>query len=191
MSAPDGDRPEHLVRYLTEQERVVAEVHWHPVQLLWPTVKVLALLTLLGWVAGGLPERSLLARWLPVAFLVLVGWYLVQFLSWRFERLVVTDRRLLLVSGLLSRRVAVMPLRKVTDMTYDQPLVGRLFDTYGWGTFIFESAGQDQAFHRIEHVPRPDELYHQLTNEIFGEDGIYGRPRRRAAAPPDRRDDEE
>ncbi len=47
---------------------MVAEVRWHPVRLLRPTLWLLGLLTLLGWVAGGLPERSILGPWLPVPF---------------------------------------------------------------------------------------------------------------------------
>ncbi len=200
MSLTEPGRHVELDRYLLERERLVAEVTWHPVHLLQPTAVLLGLLVLLGWVAGGLPDRSILGRYLPFFFLALTGWYLWRFLSWRYERLVVTDRRLLLLSGLVSRRVAVMPLRKVTDMTYEQPLVGRLFDTYGWGTFVFESAGQDQAFHRIRFVPHPDELYRRLTEEIFGEYGIFGRKPRPAADPApdprpqpdfDRRDDED
>lgn len=76
-----------------------------------------------------------------------------------------------------------MPLRKVTDMTYQRPLVGRLFAGHGWGTFVFESAGQDQAFHTLSFLPEPDLLYRQLTEEIFGEHGIYGRRGRPRRAP--------
>lgn len=148
---------------------------WHPVWLLRPTLWALGLLGLLTWVGTRLPERSVLGPALPWLVAALVCWWGWSYLSWRRERLVVTDRRLLLLNGLISRRIAVMPLRKVTDLTYEQPLVGRIFDAYGWGTFLFESAGQDQAFHRIAYVPHPDDLYHRLSEEIFGERGIYAR----------------
>ena len=173
MTAPT--RSAGLRRYLLDRERLVAEVHWHPVALLKATMQLLGVLTVLAWVGAGLPERSALGPWLPLVALVVAVRYVVQYLGWRGERLVVTDRRLLLVSGLLTRRVAVMPLRKVTDLTYEQPLAGRLFEAWGWGTFVFESAGQDQAFHRIRFVPRPAELYGRLTEEIFGDNGIFGR----------------
>ena len=173
MTAPA--RPRELARYLLERERVVADVRWHPVALLRPTLWLLGLLTLFGWVTAGLPEHSVLGPVMPLALLLLVAWYGLVVLAWRRERLVVTDRRLLLLTGLVSRRVAIMPLRKVTDLTYETPLASRVFDDYGWGTFVFESAGQDQAFHRIRFVPHPDEFYRQLSEEIFGENGIYGR----------------
>ncbi len=190
MPARSGD----LAHYLLERERLVSEVRWHPVSLARPTVVLLALLTLLGWVGAGLPEQSILGPWLPFAGLALAAWYGLQVLEWQRRHLVVTDRRLLLISGVVSRRVAVMPLRKVTDLTYEQPLVGRLFAAYGWGTFVIESAGQDQAFHRIPYMPQPELLYRQLSEEIFGEHGIFGRkplPGDRAAPALDRRDDED
>src|SRR5690349_11949810 len=39
---------------------------------------------------------------------------------------VVTDARLLLTQGLYTRKVAVMPLTKVTDMSYNVSILGRL-----------------------------------------------------------------
>ena len=189
-------RTAELAEYLLERERLVSEVRWHPVSLLAPTLWLLGLLTLLGWVGAGLPEQSVLGPWLPFAGLALAAWYGLKVLEWQRRHLVVTDRRLLLISGVLSRRIAVMPLRKVTDLTYEQPLVGRLFNTYGWGTFVIESAGQDQAFHRIPYMPQPGLLYRQLSEEIFGEHGIFGRkplPTDADKGRPtmDRRDDEE
>ena len=46
-----------------------------------------------------------------------------------------------------------MPLSKVTDLTFQRSLRGRLL---GCGTFIVESAGQIQALNRIYYVPRPE-----------------------------------
>ena len=179
-------------RYLIPGERLVAEVQWHPVWLLRSTLVLVGTLVVAGWLSAGLDDGDALGTLLGPVLMGVLLWYGWRFLEWRTERLVVTDRRLLMVNGLISRRLAVMPLRKVTDMTFTQPLMGRIFDRYGWGTFVFESAGQDQAFHTIPYLPTPDALYQTLTNEIFGENGIYGRKRPPPGAPvPDRRDDEE
>ena len=59
----------------------------------------------------------------------------------------------------------MMPLTKVTDMTYERSILGRLL---GYGTFVLESAGQDQALSRIDHVPNSDENYRKIIAEIFG-----------------------
>ena len=87
-------------------------------------------------------------------------------LEWRMERYVITRQRMMLVSGVLTRRVAVIPMPKITDLTYEKPIVGQVF---GYGTFIVESAGQDQAMSRIEYLPRADELYRRISHLLFGE----------------------
>ena len=192
MTAQD-DRAERSVRrYLLEQERLVAAERWHVAWLLRPALAPLAALVALGWFLTQLPPghfvNDLLAIVL-VAALLRFGWL---WLEWRNERLVVTDRRLLMVTGLFTRRVAVMPLRKVTDMTFVQPFVGRMLGRRGWGTFVFESAGQEGRLNRVENLPHPDELYQALTDQIFGERGLYGRgvaPFRRPPPPPTGSDD--
>lgn len=173
-------------RYLIEQERLVAEVHWHVAWLFRPAAIFVGTLLLVGWVGSGVPPGNVLLQLLGLTVVAVVLWFGWKYAEWRSERLLVTDRRLLLVTGLLTRRVAVMPLLKVTDMTFLQPPFGRLLDAYGWGTFVFESAGQDQALHRVPFLPHPDALYRQLTNEIFGDGGVYGR--RRVAGDPARHD---
>ncbi len=163
-------------RYLLEQERLVAAERWHVAWLVRPALPLLGALFALGWFLAQLPPGHVVNDVLSVVVVVALlrfGW---QWLEWRNERLVVTDRRLLMVTGLFTRRVAVMPLRKVTDMTFVQPFVGRMLGPSGWGTFVFESAGQDQALHEVPYLRHPEELYQRLSGEIFGPTGIYGRP---------------
>ena len=192
--AGTGALTPNVRRYLIPGERLVAQVHWHPVWLLRSTLVLVGVLAVCAWLAPGLDDGDALGLVLGPAVLVVLLWYAWQFCEWRTELLVVTDRRLLMITGVVTRKLAVMPLRKVTDMTFTQPLFGRVFDKYGWGTFVFESAGQDQAFHTIPYLPEPDQLYQSLSNEIFGENGIYAR---KPPAPkpgqsvPDRRDDDD
>jgi hypothetical protein len=59
----------------------------------------------------------------------------------------------------------MMPLIKVTDMSYSRPPAGRLL---GYGEIVIESAGQDQALRRIRHLPDPDVLYLEICELLFG-----------------------
>ena len=59
----------------------------------------------------------------------------------------------------------MMPLTKVTDMSYERSVPGRIF---GYGRFVMESAGQDQALHKVNWVPDPDHHYRAICAEIFG-----------------------
>ena len=78
---------------------------------------------------------------------------------------VATDKRFLLFYGFIRRRVAMMPLLKVTDMTYDRSILGRIL---GYGNFVLESAGQDQALSNIDHVPDADTHYRAICTQLFG-----------------------
>ncbi len=172
-------------RYLLGRERLVAEVRWHLVWLVRPVLYVVAAAVVGTYLAIRVNTDSPLldvAGFAFLASLLFLGW---KVLEWRGERLVVTDRRLIMITGLLTRRVGVMPLRKVTDMTFERPLVGRLLGDHGWGTFVLESAGQDQAMHRIPYLPEPERLYGQVSHEIFGDRGPYSG----GAGSPDPEDD--
>ncbi|HWL65097.1 MAG TPA: PH domain-containing protein, partial [Actinomycetota bacterium] len=85
--------------------------------------------------------------------------------EWRADRIVVTDRRIFEVSGVLTRKVASMPLVKMTDITYRRSVLGRLL---GYGELIVETAGQDQSLNRITHLPHPDDFYRTITWLVTG-----------------------
>jgi hypothetical protein len=57
-----------------------------------------------------------------------------------------------------------MPLTKVTDMSFQRSSVGRIL---GYGEFIVESAGQDQALSHVDHLPYPEQLYLEVCGLIF------------------------
>ena len=86
-----------------------------------------------------------------------MGWLVWTWLNWRREWFVATDKRFLLFYGFIRRKVAMMPLTKVTDMTFDQSLLGRIV---GYGTFVMESAGQGQALSVVAYVPKGDRSRH-------------------------------
>ncbi len=114
------------------------------------------------WLDQVLPLGLPLARDLLLAgWVVLLARLTWRVLEWREDWFVVTDRRLLLRTGLVTRRVAMMPLIKVTDMSYSRPPAGRLL---GYGEIVIESAGQDQALRRIRHLPDPDVLYLEICD---------------------------
>ena len=88
----------------------------------------------------------------------------MRVIEWFENYFVVTSQRMLLTSGLVTRKVAMMPLVKVTDMSFQRNFQGRLL---GYGTFILESAGQDQALRIVDHLPYPEQLYLEVCGLIF------------------------
>ena len=87
-------------------------------------------------------------------------WY-----EWAFrDRLVVTNKRIMLIHGFWDRDVPMMSLAKVTDLIYRRSIPARLL---GYGMFVLESAGQDQALRTINYVPAPELTYRELVSEVF------------------------
>ena len=76
----------------------------------------------------------------------------------------VTSQRMLLDAGLITRKVNMMPLTKVTDMSFQRSAMGQLL---GYGEFIVESAGQDQALSNVRSLPYPEQLYLEVCGLIF------------------------
>lgn len=155
-----------LERYLLPSERRIVAVRRHWAQLCEPALSLLAGLVALVWIDHALGSRLSPLRDLLLAGVLLVAARLVwRALQWREDWFVVTDRRLLVRSGLITRRISMMPLIKVTDLSFARPPVGRLL---GYGEIVIESAGQDQALRRIQHLPNPDRLYLEICDLLFG-----------------------
>lgn len=165
---PNETVPASVYRVLLPHERRVITVRFHPAVLIKPVAITLAGLALAGLISTipHLGSTVLLVIWL--AWLVLVIWLLFRIYLWLEDYFVVTSQRLLLATGVFKKTVNMMPLSKVTDMRFERSPVGRLF---GYGTFIVESAGQDQALRMIDHLPYPEQLYIEVCGLIFKDPG--------------------
>jgi uncharacterized membrane protein YdbT with pleckstrin-like domain len=96
---------------------------------------------------------------------VLFAWLVWKAVNWFVDFFVVTSARILLTSGVFTRNVAMIPLTKVTDMSFKRTVPGKLL---GYGEFVVESAGQDQALRHIDHIPYPEQLYLEVCGMLFG-----------------------
>ena len=157
-----------LERYLVDGETVIVAVRLHWFHLAREILIALAATVLAFWVDVKIslsPGGQLLHNASLLFFWGAAGWLLWRVLNWRRDWFVATDKRFLLFYGFIRRRVAMMPLLKVTDMTYDRSLLGRVV---GYGKFMLESAGQDQALSTIDHVPDADTHYRAICTQLFG-----------------------
>jgi hypothetical protein len=159
-------RHEELDRYLLDGERLVTAVHQHWGKVAEPVGSALVGAALALWVDATIdPALGLLSTILWWVWFALVGRMLFKVAEWRHDWFVATDKRLLLFYGFITRKVSMMPLMKVTDMSFERSVPGRLF---GYGRFVMESAGQDQALREVNWVPQPDHHYRAICAEIFG-----------------------
>jgi uncharacterized membrane protein YdbT with pleckstrin-like domain len=155
--------PVAINKYLLPRERHVAVMRMHIAILLAPSAEALGGLLVAGilsaTVVHGVAAAIMWVLWL-LLFLRLV-W---KTLNWAVDYFVVTSERVLLTTGVLTRRVNMMPMTKVTDMRFQRSFGGRLL---GYGEFIFESAGQDQALSNVDFLPYPEQLYILICEILF------------------------
>jgi membrane protein YdbS with pleckstrin-like domain len=156
--------PAELDRYLTSAEKIVFRTRLHWIRIIGPWVLFFLALLLLGILDNKLPPDAGFRNILVIGLVVILLRAIWRTFQWYREWFVGTDRRLMLTLGILTRKVAMIPLSKVTDMRYDRPPIGQLI---GYGSFVLESAGQDQAFRVVEYVPHPDTLYRRISEELF------------------------
>jgi membrane protein YdbS with pleckstrin-like domain len=158
-------RSDPFERFLLRTETTVFAVRRHPAALA-PAVGLLLLYWLGALLVIIVVGEVQILRLIAICFMFFsLCWFAWQVADWQVERFLVTNRRVLLISGLLTRNVAIMPLIKVTDLTYQQSPNGRLL---GYGSFIIESAGQHQALSRIDYLPQPNKRYQQVSALLFG-----------------------
>lgn len=166
---PTETVPRSVYKHLLPHERQVITVRFHPAVLIRPVAEVLGGLALAGVLSTTVAHGNgvvMLVIW--VAWLILVARLLYKIYEWLEDYFVVTSQRLLLATGVFTRNVNMMPLTKVTDMSFKRSTMGRIL---GYGEFIVESAGQDQALRRVDHLPYPEQLYLEVCGLIFKDSG--------------------
>jgi uncharacterized membrane protein YdbT with pleckstrin-like domain len=157
--------PASVSRYLLPHERQVISVHQHPAVLIGRSFLVLAGFVIASWLSISVADgngTALLIIW--VLWGLLLAWLAVKVVDWSVNYFVVTSQRLLLAEGFIVRKVNMMPLAKVTDMTFQRTSAGRIL---GYGEFIVESAGQDQAMRHIRFLPHPEQLSLEVCGLMF------------------------
>lgn len=153
-------------RYLLPGETPAAEIRYHPIVLLKPALVVLAATVLALWLDLSISIANAgILKYVWVLWTIAFLWAGWQWIEWRHTQVVATDKRIVLFEGWINHKVSMMPLKKVTDMGYERSLLGRLL---GYGTFVLESAGQDQRLSRISFVPNPDDNYRAICAVVFG-----------------------
>ena len=157
--------PNAVNKYLLPHEHQVITVRKHPAVLLRPIVAALAGLVVAAVISTTIAQHNAgVVGFVWIAWAVVLLWLVYKVIGWSQDYFIVTSRRMLLATGVVNRKVAMMPLVKVTDMSFQRSASGRLF---GYGEFILESAGLDQALRVVDYLPYPEQLYLEVCGLIF------------------------
>lgn len=160
MAYPDG--------LLAEGEVVVIHRHPHWKMLVLPVLTFLLIVAVGAFAAAVIRDQPwALTGWLVIAGagLVLVLWLTVTpVVRWRTTHFVVTNRRVLVREGVLSRQGIDIPMSRIHSVRFRHTLLERLL---GCGTLIIESASDEPLeFTDIPGVERVHAvLYHEVSDK--------------------------
>jgi hypothetical protein len=156
VSPAQSRLPMSVDRYLLPDERSVIAVRMHPAALAGPLVLACGALA----AARKLTVRSPRPDIVWGGYLLVPLYFLRRLAAWPVSYLTVTDQRMMLTGGLLIRTAAFMPLGKVTGLTLQRPVLGRLL---GYGTLIVTSDSRHQPFRKVRYLPYPEQLYLEIS----------------------------
>jgi uncharacterized membrane protein YdbT with pleckstrin-like domain len=89
-------------------------------------------------------------------------WLVLKYFQWRMTYFVVTSRRVIYRTGVISKHGVEIPLERINNINFDQRIFERMI---GAGDLDIESAGREGQSH-FEDVRHPDgvqqEIYRQM-----------------------------
>lgn len=148
---------------LNDNEDLVLDQKPHWLMLAAPTVHVL-FLVLISILAVTL--LSFLPSWtLGIPLVVLLVLLLrLAFRTGRFNEshLIVTNERIVHVSGLFGRKVKEIPISQISNLSYSQRLIDRIF---GVGSLEIEHSGSDGR-NSFDMVRRPDRIVTAVSSQL-------------------------
>jgi hypothetical protein len=181
LIAPGPAVPVAAGRYLLPHEQRVITVRQHQARLL-PALTAAVGGLLAAEAVNGIAAGVKWARfvvWVLAGFLVVRA--IVDALAWYVRYIVITDKRLILISGILSRKATGFPLQALQNLGLTQSAGGRLL---GYGAFTFEADGQARAV--VDYIPYPEQIYLEIYHLLYpaeeeekddsGDDGGPGGP---------------
>lgn len=174
--------PPYPRKLINEGEQVVLDLKphwWFFVRDAIATTIVLALLLLLlSW------DNTFTRGLFILGLIVWAGLVVLDYLRWTYTHFVVTDRRVISRSGIISKRGTEIPLDRINNIDFHQRLIDRIV---GAGDLDIESAGKDGQSH-FDFVRHPDmvqqEIYRQMEANAMRQASWHRDPQGAAPPPP-------
>lgn len=159
-----------MKRSLSEGEVVILDLRTHRKALFLAMVVLVVTLAIAIFAILKIPAGDL-QTWFrigigAVALIIILLWAFLPYLKWRTTRYVVTNKRLITRSGILTRIGRDIPLYRINDVTYEKDLLDRML---GCGTIVISDA-TEKAGVILYDVPRVERVQIQLHDLLFSAD---------------------
>lgn len=147
--------PEKL---LGDDEEVVLDLHQHWKILFLPIIKALLVVGAASYLYSRFDNAAVHYLVLAAAVILLAWGSFWPYLKWVTTQYVVTNKRVVIRSGVFSREGRDVPLSRVNDVSFHHDLLDRML---GCGTITVESAGERGQV-VLSEVPHVEDVQRQI-----------------------------
>jgi len=155
--------PPYPPKLINEGETLVLDLkpHWW---FFWKHIVAgaVVLIVVVLWSSTIGLDNSFSKYFVAIGILVYAGFVVEKYFAWTYTHFVLTDRRVISRSGIVSKRGTEIPLDRINNIDFSQRIWERVI---GAGDLDIESAGKDGQSH-FENVRHPDmvqqEIYRQM-----------------------------
>ncbi len=150
-----------MAKELLPGENLIMKVHQHWIFIAKSLALPVALLILVALAdftvikSAGNHIRTYVSL---AAIAIALLWLIVVWIRWQSIAYTLTDQRIMLESGVLSRQQKVIPIDRVQDCTTRVSLIGRML---GYGRVEVDAAGA-QGAEVLVHLPNPGAFRDQV-----------------------------
>jgi uncharacterized membrane protein YdbT with pleckstrin-like domain len=97
-----------------------------------------------------------------LVLLAWAAWLLLKYFQWRMTYFVVTSRRVIYRTGVISKHGVEIPLERINNINFHQRIIDRII---GAGDLDIESAGKDGQSH-FDFIRHPDGVQHEIYRQM-------------------------
>ena len=125
---------------LAQGEHIVAKIKKHWIVIVLPLITA---------VLGGM-------------FVLPIIWAVYCLIIYFVEEITLTDRQFYVRTGIISRKITSIPLRKINAVNYEQGFFGRIL---GYGTLLVQG-GADLTFSGYGYIANPEKTKTMIEHAI-------------------------
>jgi hypothetical protein len=175
-----------IERLLQDDEELLYLARKHP-SVLYRDILVFLMAALLGAIAGFVFDpgsgNDVVDRIAGVAVAVVALRTGLRVARWGAEKVALTQRRLIVTSGVVRRRVTTIPLKRMRDVTLERSFWGRV---QRYGDVICEVG--EHGVIEVRHIAKVKGFYRDLVEALQGPRERYDTPVTRSPLPTTRVD---
>ena len=154
--------PPYPPKLINEGETLVLDLkpHWW---FFWKHILAGAIVLIVLILYVGPAGSPSWGKWpIAIGILVYAGFVVEKYFTWSYTHFVLTDRRVISRSGIVSKRGTEIPLERINNINFHQRLIDRII---GAGDLDIESAGKDGQSH-FDFIRHPDGVQHEIYRQM-------------------------